>query len=204
MEEKKLNDEEAIKLLETFANDNEICGTKSLSRLALDLIHRLQTEIKRLKENNANQVRMRCDMQRKFDDLQNLCIEQKAEIERLTGEKAELKEEIILLSKQLTEQREQFLLSCMECHYKKDLALSKAHGNELQKQVDELEQLLLITKTNKSIEQKKTVKEYAENLKLRLFEYMDNDVSYDEFCKANVVCGEIDDIAKKQYGVEVD
>lgn len=75
---------------------------------------------------------------------------------------------------------------------------------ELQKQVDEVEQLLLITKTNKSIEQKKTVKEYAEKLKLRLFEYMDNDVSYDEFCKANVVCGEIDDIAKEYYGVEVE
>lgn len=77
-------------------------------------------------------------------------------------------------------------------------------NTELQKQVDELEQLLLITKTNKSIEQKKTVKEYAEKLKLRLFEYADNDVSYDEFCKANVVCDEIDDICKEQYGVEVE
>ena len=41
------------------------------------------------------------------------------------------------------------------------------------------------------------VMKFAERLKLRLFEYMDNDVSYDEFCKANIVCGEIDEICKE-------
>ena len=44
---------------------------------------------------------------------------------------------------------------------------------------------------------KETAEKFAERLKLRLFEYMDNDVSYDEFCKANVVCGEIDEICKE-------
>ena len=41
---------------------------------------------------------------------------------------------------------------------------------------------------------KETAEKFAERLKLRLFEYMDNDVSYDEFCKANIVCDEIDEI----------
>jgi hypothetical protein len=108
--------------------------------------------------------------------------------------------------------------SCDVCPYKEIETCGKAQmtdcldlihrlqdeNAELKERVDELEQLLLITKTNKSIEQKKTVKEYAEKLKLRLFEYTDNDVSYDEFCKANVVCGEIDDICREQYGVEVE
>ena len=49
---------------------------------------------------------------------------------------------------------------------------------------------------------KETAEKFAEKLKLRLFEYMDNDVSYKEFCKANVVCGEIDELAK-QFGVEI-
>ena len=98
MEEKKLTDEEIVKALECLAGhkacdlckyddlamqDGERTCVNIVAEEAIDLIHRLQTEIKRLKENNANQVRMRCDMQRKFDDLQNLCIEQKEEIERL-------------------------------------------------------------------------------------------------------------------------
>ncbi len=44
---------------------------------------------------------------------------------------------------------------------------------------------------------KETADKFAERLKIRLFEYMDNDVSYDEFCKANIVCGEIDEICKE-------
>lgn len=60
------------------------------------------------------------------------------------------------------------------------------------------ERELIIEKTRKE-----TVEKFAERLKLRLFEYMDNDVSYDEFCKANVVCGEIDEIAKEFTGDKV-
>lgn len=61
-----------------FNGSTDKCGEKIFECDILDFIHRLQ-------ENNANQVRMRCDMQRKFDDLQTLCTEQKAEIERLTA-----------------------------------------------------------------------------------------------------------------------
>ena len=92
MEEKKFTAEDIITVLESQGGKKlsflEWERLKTVSnRHIVDLIHRLQDENKRLKENNANQVRMRCDMQRKFDDLQNLCIEQKAEIERLTEEK---------------------------------------------------------------------------------------------------------------------
>jgi hypothetical protein len=81
--EKKLTDEEIVKALESCKKDDcDNCPNTfgncyaNLAGYALDLIHRLQ-------EENGNQVRMRCDMQRKFDDLQKLCIEQKAEIEWL-------------------------------------------------------------------------------------------------------------------------
>jgi hypothetical protein len=80
MDEKKveLTYEEIVKALERMANS--LSGTSGYTvdiiPYALDLIHRLQDE-------NGKQVRMRCNMQRKFDDLQELCIEQKAEIERL-------------------------------------------------------------------------------------------------------------------------
>lgn len=78
---KKLTDEQIE--LETYLNSFEegdnitvTCDLLNAMEQALDLIHRLQ-------EHNGNEVRMRCDMQRKFDDLQNLCIEQKDEIEEL-------------------------------------------------------------------------------------------------------------------------
>ena len=85
-------DEEIVKALECMAGKvqrdcdkcafmiDKFCSDTELATATLDLIRRLQ-------ENNANQVRMRCDMQRKFDDLQTLCTKQKAEIERLTEEK---------------------------------------------------------------------------------------------------------------------
>jgi hypothetical protein len=44
---------------------------------------------------------------------------------------------------------------------------------------------------------KETAEKFVERLKLRLFEYMDNDISYEEFCKGNIVCGEIDEIYKE-------
>jgi hypothetical protein len=86
MDEKKLTGEEIDvgiieqsvereKHLTVWLWHNKNWSAYNLSKI-LDLIHRLQ-------EENGNQVRMRCDMQRKFDDLQKLCIEQKAEIERL-------------------------------------------------------------------------------------------------------------------------
>lgn len=86
---------------------------------AIDLIHRLQSE-------NGKQVRMRCDMQRKFDDLQSLCTEQKAEIERLTEEKAksaetavEVLEQNIELQKQVDELKESANGSLLTSLYKK-------------------------------------------------------------------------------------
>jgi hypothetical protein len=87
---KKLTDEEIVKALEhcyhsrsceyCYHNDENgsgeiVCRSRLMGK-TLDLIHRLQSE-------NGKQVRIRCDMQRKFDDLQTLCTEQKAEIERL-------------------------------------------------------------------------------------------------------------------------
>lgn len=89
MEEKKRTDEEKLlKQIRYFADrygTSNCIGNpnKNFFTDVLDLIHRLQ-------ENNANQVRMRCDMQRKFDDLQTLCTEQKAENEQLKKDYIEL------------------------------------------------------------------------------------------------------------------
>jgi chromosome segregation ATPase len=82
MEEKKLTDEELLGEFEHFVKYG-LCRGKITLVDILDLIHRLQ-------ENNANQVRMRCDMQRKFDDLQTLCTEQKAENKTLKKDYIEL------------------------------------------------------------------------------------------------------------------
>lgn len=119
MEEKKLTDEELVDEFEHFVKYG-LCREKITLVDILDLIHRLQ-------ENNANQVRMRCDMQRKFDDLQNLCTEQKAEIERLT-------------------EREKFLENAWHISLENantlDIALnaSRAREQEYKKQVDELKE----------------------------------------------------------------
>ena len=139
MEEKKLTDEEIVKAWELCLKEGPWCrqcpyilkGINCLNSQhgidTLDLIHRLQEENKRLKENNANQVRMRCDMQRKFDDLQNLCIEQKEEIERLTEEKKEVWDERNRICKGYWETMD-------GCHQYREKIL------ELQKQVDELKE----------------------------------------------------------------
>lgn len=186
--EKKLTDEEIVKALEICAKDKGCgkcpyklkdidCGIGQRSENDyLKLIQRLQKDYANLKERYVKVL----------DLNEKVITDQKEEIERLTKENARLVNEI--------GGKDGWRDTV------KGLTIEKF---ELQEQVDELEQLLLVAKTNKSIEQKKTVKEYAEKLKLRLFEYMDNDVSYDEFCKANIVCGEIDDIAKEYYGVEV-
>lgn len=94
MEEKKLTDEEIINALDKTKQElanispedddyDKLLTVKTIVDYCHDLIHRLQ-------ENNANQVRMRCDMQRKFDDLQNLCTEQRAENEQLKKDYIEL------------------------------------------------------------------------------------------------------------------
>lgn len=116
MEEKKLTDEEIIKELINESNRGEWCEISFINcvevrvlKNAIDLIHRLQ-------EHNGNEVRMRCDMQRKFDDLQNLCIEQKAEIERLTEVRNAFRQEVITLNNEKLELQKQVDI-LQESHY---------------------------------------------------------------------------------------
>jgi chromosome segregation ATPase len=123
MEEKTLLDEEIIKGLECCAVGRK-CGECPYFIKKIDCLlgQRIESDlldlINRLKENNANQVRMRCDMQRKFDDLQTLCTEKKAEIERLTEELKNCGQELIESNREQEELQDRTA--------------------ELQKQVDEL------------------------------------------------------------------
>jgi chromosome segregation ATPase len=127
MEEKTLLDEEIIKGLECCAVGRK-CGECPYFIKKIDCLlgQRIESDlldlINRLKENNANQVRMRCDMQRKFDDLQTLCTEKKAEIERLTEELKNCGQELIESNREQEELQDRTA--------------------ELQKQVDELETVL--------------------------------------------------------------
>jgi hypothetical protein len=93
MEEKELTDEEIINALEHCTVNYpscEGCPLYNEQNCATKAIENTIALIQRLQENNANQVRMRCDMQRKFDDLQTLCTEQREEIEELKKDYIEL------------------------------------------------------------------------------------------------------------------
>ena len=148
MEKKKPTDEEVIRLLEIFANDNEPDGVDRLARMALDLIHRLQGENERLKkprkyilankvytdstlkgwtkEDLIEQIRIlehnwACaeeSLNNSAKNSQKIIAEQKAEIERLTEERDKAKRDNTSLT----------------------YAISKVETNnaKLQKQVDEL------------------------------------------------------------------
>lgn len=52
MEEKKIPDDELLRLLEIFAKDDEPNGVRLLAAGALDLINRQKKEIERLTEEN--------------------------------------------------------------------------------------------------------------------------------------------------------
>ena len=139
MEEKKLTDEEIIKELINKSNRGEWCEISFINcvevrvlKNAIDLIHRLQ-------EHNGNEVRMRCDMQRKFDDLQNLCIEQKAEIERLTEENKELEKTVNDMSWIIKIHK--YCVGANHCQNRSDGEF------ELQKQVDELKEKIMNLKS---------------------------------------------------------
>lgn len=79
MNEKKLTDEELLRLLEIFAKDDEPNGVRLLAEGALDLIHRLQDEKQKVVQDYYCEAQ-HCDRQK--DVIAN----QKAEIERLTEE----------------------------------------------------------------------------------------------------------------------
>ena len=92
---------------------------------------------------------------------------------------------------------------CASCAYyyaitrfcEDNVVLTKEEYDEIRERIDELEQLLLVTKTNAKLTQKKAIELFAEKLKRKHHEYYPN-VPYEEFAKANIVCGDIDEVAK--------
>lgn len=84
MEEKKLTDDELLRLLEIFAKDDEPNGVRLLAEGALDLIHRLQSEKKELKSIAEYQQGSNIERWRIIQEKDNVIAEQKKEIERLT------------------------------------------------------------------------------------------------------------------------
>lgn len=133
--EKKLTDEEIIKELINESNRGEWCELNFIDcvevkvlKNAIDLIHRLQDEIKGYKgiEKRAGEL---LDENLKFKQVY---AEQKAEIERLTEENAILKENPpILVGRSLGKTIRAKLLAFDEM---------KEQNDKLQKQVDELMQ----------------------------------------------------------------
>ena len=75
--EKKLTDEELIKILGLVANDKEKDGFTLLAKNALDLIYRLQDEKQKVIQDYYAE-KQTCDEQK------DIIAKQKAEIERLT------------------------------------------------------------------------------------------------------------------------
>lgn len=84
MNEKKLTDEEIIKILGLVANDKEKDGFTLLAKNALDLIYRLQDEKQKVIQDYYAESQ-HCDQQK------DIIAKQKSEIERLKDEKKEIK-----------------------------------------------------------------------------------------------------------------
>lgn len=132
MKEKKLTDEEIVKALECCSSGQTgeackkcplrgicVCNSNAIEVYALDLIHRLQSEIETLKSN-------------KFASWKVKFFKAQEEIERLTEENSQL-ESSAACERVVNRQMKAMLDNFHEC----DKLLRKENA-ELQKQVDEL------------------------------------------------------------------
>lgn len=212
---KKLTDEQIE--LETYLNSFEegdnitvTCDLLNAMEQALDLIHRLQ-------EHNGNEVRMRCDMQRKFDDLQNLCIEQKDEIEEL--------KEMCSKSSYKDSWKNKFFKAQEEIERLTKLAELRLRDNqdtcnllvEKEKQVDELKEKLwkskqdMMTYHSKTVDEavKDTAKEILDDLRNTFIEQSSYGCDanqhigyYDYVVKIGLVIEQVEEYAKLKYGIE--
>jgi hypothetical protein len=217
LEEKKLTNEEIVKALYCLKgqyisyidDDDDKCKLLFVDDI-LNLIHRLQ-------EHNGNEVRMRCDMQRKFDDLQDLCIEQKAEIERLTEENKNLSIKVWNYEKPVRTPlySNESMVNCNLVTCYNENAELKAKNAKLQKQVYELKEQFLSTCENchlkKDIEllryqKEQAVKDTAIKCMTDIEDCINGMLDGERYMTKNEVEYLLEHILnkKQEYGVEVE